>query len=73
VTGIYCNNFDSSLNHQHGFPVFATVIEANHVSKKTDTFANFRLTEEDVREILQLSKDPAITERVSLFLCTLLL
>jgi len=35
VTGIYRNNFDASLNTRHGFPVFATVIEANYVCKKT--------------------------------------
>ena len=34
VTGIYRNNFDASLNHLHGFPVFATLIEANFISKK---------------------------------------
>ena len=28
VTGVYSNNYDAGLNHQHGFPVFATLIEA---------------------------------------------
>jgi DNA replication licensing factor MCM2 len=36
VTGIYNTNFDASLNRKSGFPVFATMIEANHVQKKED-------------------------------------
>lgn len=31
VTGIYRHNFDEHLNKTHGFPVFATVIEANYI------------------------------------------
>lgn len=34
VTGIYQNNFDSALNTKQGFPVFATLIEANYINKK---------------------------------------
>ncbi|KAJ8077338.1 MCM DNA helicase complex subunit [Marasmius tenuissimus] len=30
ITGIYRNNFDAALNSKNGFPVFSTVIEANH-------------------------------------------
>ncbi|CAD6933160.1 unnamed protein product [Tilletia controversa] len=37
VTGIYRNNFDAALNTKNGFPVFVTVIEANHVSTQADT------------------------------------
>jgi DNA replication licensing factor MCM2 len=29
VIGIYRNNFDAALNTKNGFPVFATIIEAN--------------------------------------------
>lgn len=29
VTGTYRHNFDEHLNKTHGFPVFATLIEAN--------------------------------------------
>jgi DNA replication licensing factor MCM2 len=36
VTGIYLNSFDVSLNVKNGFPVFNTVIEANHVQKRED-------------------------------------
>ncbi|CAD6931960.1 unnamed protein product [Tilletia controversa] len=39
VTGIYRNNFDAALNTKNGFPVFVTVIEANHVSTQADTYA----------------------------------
>eukprot|EP00249_Psilotum_nudum_P028835 c38786_g1_i1 orf=143-2887(+) len=64
VTGIYTNNFDMALNTKNGFPVFATVVEANHVSKKHDLFSAYKLTEEDKAEIEKLSKDPRIGERV---------
>ena len=65
MTGIYTNNFDASLNTKNGFPVFATVIEANHVLKQADAFASSRLTDEDREEIVALSRDPRIAERVS--------
>ncbi|KAI8803597.1 MCM2/3/5 family-domain-containing protein [Cladochytrium replicatum] len=64
ITGIYRNNFDMSLNTKNGFPVFSTIIEANHISKKEDMYASFRLTEDDVREIRQLARDPRIRQRI---------
>jgi DNA replication licensing factor MCM2 len=64
VTGIYTNNLDMSLNMKNGFPVFATVIEANHVSKKEDLYSPFRLTDDDVEKIKELSKDPQILDKV---------
>ncbi|XP_073307306.1 DNA replication licensing factor MCM2 [Primulina huaijiensis] len=64
VTGIYTNNFDLSLNTKNGFPVFATVIEANYVTKKHDLFSAYKLTEEDKGEIEKLAKDPRIGERI---------
>ncbi|RKP33639.1 MCM2/3/5 family-domain-containing protein [Dimargaris cristalligena] len=64
VTGIYRNNFDASLNTKNGFPVFATVIEANHVSKKEDEFAVFRLTEDDQQMIRDLARDERIGKRI---------
>ncbi|KAL5700520.1 DNA helicase [Ranunculus cassubicifolius] len=64
VTGIYTNNFDLSLNTKNGFPVFATVVEANYVTKKQDLFSAYKLTEEDKAEIQNLSKDPRIGERI---------
>lgn len=68
VTGIYRNNFDASLNTKHGFPVFATIIEANYVTKKDDAHSSFRLSEEDERQIKELAKDPCIGERVTCIL-----
>lgn len=64
VTGIYRNNYDGSLNTANGFPVFATVIEANHVTKQDDKMAVTNLTDEDVREIIKLSKDEKIADRI---------
>jgi DNA replicative helicase MCM subunit Mcm2 (Cdc46/Mcm family) len=64
VTGVYRNNFDVSLNNAHGFPVFATVIEANHISKKEDHFSSVRLTEDDERAIRTLARDPHIGQRI---------
>lgn len=69
VTGIYTNNFDLSLNTKNGFPVFATVIEANHVTKKQDLFSAYKLTQEDREEIEKLAKDPRIGERVFFISC----
>ena len=64
VTGIYMNNFDISLNISQGFPVFKTVIEANCITKKSDEYSSFRLTEEDQREIRNLGRDGRIGKRV---------
>lgn len=64
VTGIYRNNFDASLNSKNGFPVFSTIIEANHINKKEDLFAAFRLTEEDEKEMRTLARDERIRKRI---------
>ncbi|KAL8997979.1 MAG: hypothetical protein Q9188_006197, partial [Gyalolechia gomerana] len=64
VTGIYRNNYDAQLNNRNGFPVFATILEANHVVKSHDQLAGFRLTEEDEREIRALSRDPRIVDKI---------
>jgi DNA replication licensing factor MCM2 len=66
VTGIYMNNFDVSLNVANGFPVFKTVIEANHITKKSDAFSSFRLTEDDKKQIRALSRTEGIRKRVPL-------
>lgn len=39
VTGVYTNNYDGSLNTNQGFPVFATIIMANHIARKDNTNA----------------------------------
>lgn len=64
VTGIYRNNYDAALNNKNGFPVFATILEANHVVKSHDQLAGFRLTEEDEREIRAMSRDPRIVDKI---------
>ncbi|XP_041080079.1 DNA replication licensing factor mcm2 [Polyodon spathula] len=64
LTGIYTNNYDGSLNTSNGFPVFATVIMANHISKKDDKVAVGELTDEDIKAIVSLSKDERIGEKI---------
>ncbi|KAL6409017.1 DNA replication licensing factor mcm2 [Ilyonectria robusta] len=64
VTGIYRNNYDAQLNNRNGFPVFATILEANNVVKSHDQLAGFRMTEEDEHEIRKLARDPNIIDRV---------
>lgn len=65
LTGIYCNNYSGALNTSNGFPIFATVLQANNIVKNDDKMAIGALTEEDVRMIIKLSKDERISERVS--------
>ncbi|KAI3751445.1 hypothetical protein L2E82_22531 [Cichorium intybus] len=64
VTGIYTNKFDSYLNSKNGFPVFATVIEANYVTKKQERYSANKLTREEKAEIVKLSKDSKIVEKI---------
>ncbi|CDW53724.1 DNA replication licensing factor mcm2 [Trichuris trichiura] len=64
LSGIYTHNYDGSLNAKHGFPVFATVIIANYISKREDKVAVSSLTDDDVDEIMRLSTDPNITDRI---------
>ncbi|KAK6044510.1 MCM2/3/5 family protein, partial [Cooperia oncophora] len=63
VTGVYSNNFDGALNYKQGFPVFNTLIHANHISNKDKLSCN-QLTDDDVKAIRELSKDPQIAERI---------
>lgn len=44
--------------------MFSTIIEANHINKKEDLFAAFRLTEEDERQIRALARDERIRKRI---------
>lgn len=64
VTGTYRNNYDAQLNNRNGFPVFATILEANNIVKAHDQLAGFRMTEEDEQEIRKLSKDPQIVDKI---------
>lgn len=64
VTGVYRNNYDAQLNNRNGFPVFATILEANNIVKAHDQLAGFRLTEEDEQQIRKLSRDPQIIDKI---------
>lgn len=64
ITGIYYNNYDGSLNTQNGFPVFATVLQANFITKKEDKLSFNTLSDEDVKAIIELSKDEKIANRI---------
>lgn len=64
VTGTYLNNFDAQLNNRNGFPVFATILEANNVVKAHDQLAGFRMTEEDEQAIRKLARDPQIVDKI---------
>lgn len=64
LTGIYTHSFDGSLNVNHGFPVFSTVILANYILKKDDKSNMGALTDEDVKVILKLSKDDRIFDKI---------
>ena len=64
MTGVFTNSYDGSLNTANGFPVFATVIEANYVSKKDDKMAVANLTDEHIRAIQGLSKEERVGERI---------
>ncbi|WVO14570.1 hypothetical protein L204_102205 [Cryptococcus depauperatus] len=64
ITGIYRNNFDASLNSKNGFPVFSTVLEANHINKKEDQYSAVHLTEEDEKMIRTMARDDRIAKRI---------
>ncbi|KAI8343924.1 MCM2/3/5 family-domain-containing protein [Chlamydoabsidia padenii] len=64
ITGIYRNNFDASLSTKNGFPVFATIIEANYINKKEDMFSAYRLTDDDKKLITNMGKDKRIGKKI---------
>lgn len=64
VTGIYTNSYDGSLNTENGFPVFSTVIVANHVVVKDCKSIVSSLTDEDTRAITKLAEDPNVGDRI---------
>merc|ERR1712079_341264 len=64
LTGVYSNSYDSSLNVSNGFPIFATVIMANHIAKMDEKGATDMMTDDDIKAITQLSKDERIGERI---------
>lgn len=56
LTGVYSHSYDGSLNTKNGFPVFSTVILANHVSNAQNRAVSAELTDEDIKTIKALSK-----------------
>ncbi len=48
LTGVYTNNYDGSMNSRQGFPVFNTLILANHICKKDKILAD-NITDEDMQ------------------------
>jgi len=64
LTGVYSNSYDSSLNVNNGFPIFATVIMANHIAKLDEKGETDRMTDDDIKAITQLSKEERIGERI---------
>lgn len=70
VVGVYKNNYDGGLNAKNGFPVFATVVEANSIKRK-ETSSMFTSdtgvsswVEEDEREFRRLSRERGIIDKI---------
>jgi DNA replication licensing factor MCM2 len=64
LTGIYTNSYDGAMNNKQGFPVFNTVIIANHISKREDKESSSALTDDDIKAIRTLSQDAHISDRI---------
>ncbi|KAL7666752.1 DNA replication licensing factor MCM2 [[Candida] zeylanoides] len=67
VTGVYKNNYDGQLNAKNGFPVFATVLEANSIARREQSSNNSGTggwTEEDEREFRKLSQEKGIIDKI---------
>lgn len=73
VTGVFKNSYEASLNAKNGFPVFATVIEANSIQRKevaglqsssvlNDTIRPW--TEEEETQFRKLARTPGIIDKV---------
>ena len=63
VVGTFKSKMDGLANIRSGFPVLKSHIEANGVRRRNELKMG-SLGEEDKREILELSKDPLIRERL---------
>lgn len=65
ITGVYTNAYDGALNIANGFPVFSTVILANHILKKDNLLSlNSIITDDDITAILKLAKDHRVADRI---------
>lgn len=65
ITGIYKNNYDGNLNVKNGFPVFATIIEANSIKRKEGSYeGSSNWNEEEEREFRKLSQEKGIIDKI---------
>lgn len=63
LTGVFRCLYDAAINARTCFPVFRTEIQAVHVHRKGDVKL-IEITEDRQQEILKLSQDPNIRERL---------
>ncbi|QBM90694.1 DNA replication licensing factor MCM2 [Metschnikowia aff. pulcherrima] len=70
IVGIYKNNYDGHLNAKNGFPVFATIIEANLITRKESSLmfggdsGQSAWVEEDEKEFRRLSRERGIIDKI---------
>jgi len=63
VVGTLMGKYDSIGNARSGFPVFKTFIETNAIKRKNELKMD-NIGEEELKEILLLSKDPTVRDRL---------
>merc|ERR1711920_1034804 len=63
LTGVYKCLYDAAINARTCFPVFRTEVQAIHVHRRGDVKL-IEITEDKQQEILKLSQDPNIRERI---------
>ncbi len=71
LIGIYKNSYDGVLNAKNGFPVFATVIEANSIRRREggsgngdDSSSPYQITIEEEKLFRSMSNQPDIIEKI---------
>ncbi|GEQ68249.1 hypothetical protein JCM33374_g1916 [Metschnikowia sp. JCM 33374] len=70
IVGVYKNNYDGHLNARNGFPVFATIIEANSIKRKESSSmfsgdsGQSAWVEEDEKEFRRLSRERGIIDKI---------
>ncbi|KAL0477309.1 DNA replication licensing factor MCM [Acrasis kona] len=63
VTGVYKHSYDAFLNIKQGFPVFSTIIEANHILKKHDKIGTI-INESDKKIFHHIAKSPHLRSKI---------
>ncbi|ODQ81852.1 hypothetical protein BABINDRAFT_160082 [Babjeviella inositovora NRRL Y-12698] len=65
ITGIYKNSYDGSLNAKNGFPVFATVLEANAVKRRDGAGLDaFAWTEDEERAFAKFARERGAIDKI---------